>query len=114
MDAYRIPLEEAVGKCSWCDKTIPDDVPTFGFGGKMKHGIDLSEFEGGAVRMLLLTQEKQVIAIVPTADSEAKRDGKDVMFMVCSEKCGLEMKAALEKEAVSLDDLFQRIDPLHN
>ena len=51
--------------------------------------------------------------MVTSEDSEAKRDGNDVMFLVCSEECGKEMKAALEEEK-SLGDIFQGIQGLRN
>ena len=40
MDAFQVPTEEAMGKCSWCGKVIPDDTPVFGFGGKKRPGAD--------------------------------------------------------------------------
>ena len=114
MDARQVPTEEAMGKCSWCGKMIPDDSPVFGFGGKKRPGVDVSEFEGGAIRIFLVTQDRSVIAAVTAADSEARQDGYEFMFMVCSEKCGFEMKAALEYEATLGDALFQQIDNLKN
>jgi len=50
--------------------------------------MSVSEFEGGAIRVSLGSQDRHVIAIVPAADSEARQDGYDFMFMVCSEICG--------------------------
>lgn len=44
--------------------------------------MDVSEFEGGAIRISLSSQDRQVTAIVPTADSEAREDGYDFVFMV--------------------------------
>ena len=114
MDACRVPSEEAIGKCSWCGQSIPDDTPVFGFGGKKRPGADVSEFEGGAIRISLVTQDRDVIAIVPGADSEARQDGYEFMFMVCSEVCGSEMKATLEDEASLGDALFGEIDSTQN
>jgi len=114
MDAFQVPPEEAMGKCSWCGKAIPDDTPVFGFGGKKRPGADVSEFEGGAIRIFLITQDRSVVATVTAADSEARQDGYEFMFMVCSEECGFEMKAALEDEAALGDALFQQIDNLKN
>jgi hypothetical protein len=79
---------------------IGEDSPVFGIGGKTLPGIDLSQFEGGAMRMGLLTLDRDVVVIVPSADSDAKREGKDVLFMTCSERCGRELKAVLREETV--------------
>ena len=114
MDACRVPSEEAIGKCSWCGKPIPDDTPVFGLSGKKRPGMDVSEFEGGAIRISLVSQDRHVIAIVPAADSEARQDGYDFMFMVCSEICGFDMKATLEDEIALGDALFGEIDSMQN
>jgi hypothetical protein len=79
---------------------IGEDSPVFGIGGKTRPGIDLSQFEGGAMRMGLLTLDRDVVVIVPSVDSEAKREGKDVLFMTCSERCGRELKGVLKEETV--------------
>ena len=72
----------------------------FAIGGKTRPGVDLSQFEGAAMRMRLLTLDRDVVVIVPSRDSDAKRDGKDVLFMTCSERCGRELKAVLKEETV--------------
>ena len=36
--------------------------------------------------------------MVTTGNSEAKQDGKDLMFMTCSKRCVKALKHALEKE----------------
>jgi len=114
MDACQVPIEEAIGKCSWCGKVIPDDSPVFGFGAMKRPGADVSEFEGEAIRIFLVTQDRSVIATVTAADSEARQDGYEFMFMVCSEKCGFEMKSVLEDEVALGDTFFQQIDNLKN
>jgi hypothetical protein len=40
--------------------------------------------------------------------SEAKSDGKDGMFLVCSEACGKKLKNVLEKE-ISLGKMFNTV-----
>ncbi|MBS3761782.1 MAG: hypothetical protein KGZ25_00640 [Planctomycetes bacterium] len=46
-DLVRVSPEEAGSACAWCGKTIPDGVPVFAMGGKLRAGADLSEYEGG-------------------------------------------------------------------
>ncbi len=79
----------------------------------MRPGIDLSEYEGQTIELTLVTKDRSVPMMVTSKASVAKRDGIDVMFMVCSEKCGKEMKAALEEEK-ELGDILDRIRSLRN
>jgi len=112
--AFRVSEEEAMSRCSWCGQSIPEDTPVFGFGGKTRPGVDMAEFEGATIRISLVTQDRTVMAIVPTADSHARLDGHDFMFMVCSETCGSEMKAVLDAEIAFGDALVEDIDRIEN
>ncbi|MFP4027391.1 MAG: hypothetical protein ACLFWL_06335 [Candidatus Brocadiia bacterium] len=109
-DLVRVSPEEAGRACAWCGKTIADNTPVFGMGGKLRPGADLSEFEGAGVRMELVTEDRSVIAIVPPPDSDAARDGYDFMFMVCSEACGAELKRTLDAERELGDALFEKVN----
>jgi len=42
--------------------------------------------------------------IVTTADSEAKKDGSDAKFALCSEKCGKKMKETLNREITTIKE----------
>lgn len=90
--------------CAWCNKRIPKDHEVFGLGIKVREGIDLSDKEGKTISLFLVRKNKTVPANVVTSDSEAKRDGKDIMFMTCSQSCAESLKAALQKEK----DIFGR------
>ncbi|OHB79967.1 MAG: hypothetical protein A2Z25_08375 [Planctomycetes bacterium RBG_16_55_9] len=79
---------------------------------KKRPGMDLSEFEGEGIRITLVTEKRDVIAIVPPADSEARRNGQDMMFLVCSEACGTEMKAVMANEVSLGDALFGQIESM--
>ncbi|NIO05998.1 MAG: hypothetical protein GTN74_15780 [Proteobacteria bacterium] len=83
----------------------------FGFGGKARPGVDLSEYEGKAIEITIVTISKRVPMIVTSADSEAKRKGKDSMFMVCSEECSKDAKAAPEED-ISVGRMFEGIQGL--
>ena len=111
MKARRISDEEALGKCAWCDKKITEDIEVFGFGATIRPDADLSNYEGEAIALPIVTEDRSVPMLVTSEGSEAKRDGNDVMFMVCSEKCGKDMKFALEVEK-SLGDIFEGIKEL--
>ena len=111
MEVHIISDEEALGKCAWCRNQISDDIEIFAFGAKIQPGADLSDYEGEAIQLMIVSEDRFVPMMVTSEGSEAKIDGNDVMFLVCSEKCGIKMKTALEREK-SLGDLFQRMQPL--
>jgi hypothetical protein len=89
--------------CAWCGKTIPDGTECFGMGGKAKVGALLRKHQGRAIIMLIGNRE--VPCIVATRDSQAKKDGKDFIFALCSEQCGRELKATFLAEVDAAEDL---------
>ena len=114
MKAKRVPAKKALGRCSWCGKRIKDDAPVFGFGGRKRPGIDLREYEGSAILISLATVSKEVTCMVTAADSPAKADGKDFMFMICSEGCADEMKSVMDAEAALGNALFGDLEEMGN
>ena len=110
MEYYIIPDKEALGQCAWCQGKIDEFVEVFGFGSKFKPGVDLSKFESHCIQVDLISKEKPVYMMVTITGSEAKNDGNDGMFLVCSESCGIKLKTALEKE-IATGKLFESVQP---
>jgi len=108
MDYYIIPDEEALGQCAACKETINEMTEVFGLGAKLKPGVDLSEFESHCIEIDLLSEDKSVYMMVTVPGSEAKNDGKDGMFLVCSESCSAILKKILEKE-ITLGKMFDSV-----
>ncbi|MEE4314518.1 MAG: hypothetical protein V2J11_08450, partial [Desulfofustis sp.] len=106
--------KKALGRCSWCGKKIKAGAPVYGFGGRKRLGIDLTEYQGSAILISLITVPKEVICMVTTPDSPAKADGKDFMFMVCSETCAEEMKSVMEADAALGNALFGGLERINN
>ncbi|MFD1738705.1 hypothetical protein ACFSCX_19500 [Bacillus salitolerans] len=79
-------------------KKIKDNNPVFGLCVKFAEGIDYSESEGTIIQVGLRTRNTSVPMIVTARDSEAKIQGTDGIFAICSEKCGTKMKNTLENE----------------
>ena len=100
-----IPDREALSKCAWCHSSISDDMEVFGAGAKLKPDVDLSEYENHCIQIELVSQDKPLYMMVTAQGSEAKRDGKDCMFLLCSEECGIKLKNVLDKE-ISLAKLI--------
>jgi len=99
MEFNIIPDKEALRKCVWCQNPINDEMEVFAFGAKLKPNIDLSEYESHCIQIGQVSEEKPIYMMVTAAGSEAKNEGKDGMFLVCSEVCGKKLKKILEKEA---------------
>lgn len=90
-----------VTTCAWCGKGIPEDTEVFSIGAKARPGVDLKDQEGSIIPLPLHLVRKIVPAMIPTSDSEAKKDGYDMVFMVCSRSCGEALRQALDEEGES-------------
>jgi len=108
MEVKIIPDEEALSSCAWCHGYISDDMEVFGAGAKLKPNVDLSEYESHCIQIGLISEERPIYMMVTAQGSDAKKDGKDGMFLFCSEECGEKLKDVLEKE-ISLGEMFKTI-----
>ena len=101
MEFNIIPDKEAMSKCAWCQNHISEDREVFGAGAKLKPDVDLSVYENHCIQIGLVSEEKPIYMMVTAQGSEAKKNGKDCMFLLCSEECGKKLKSVLEKEISS-------------
>ncbi|WP_100009886.1 hypothetical protein [Lentibacillus sediminis] len=85
-------------RCAWCMRKIAENQPLYAINVKFAEGIDNSDREGEIVQIYLSSRKTSVPMIVTTADSEAKKNGQDGLFTLCSRECGDKMKKSLEKE----------------
>jgi hypothetical protein len=85
-------------RCSWCMKKIKDDRECFGLSVKFVEGVDFKKEEGTITSVFLLSRNTSVPMIVVAEDSEAKKQGQDGIFVLCSDKCGLKMKKTINEE----------------
>ena len=108
MEYYIIPDKEALGQCAVCRSNINELTEVFGLGVKLKPEADLSEFESHCVEIDLVSEETPVYMMVTKQGSEAKKDGKDGMLLVCSLSCGKKLKNVLEKE-ISVGKIFETV-----
>ena len=100
-----IPDKDALSQCAWCQNHISDDTEVFGVGAKLKPDIDLSEYESHCIQISLVSEEKPFYMMVTAQGSEAKKEGKDGLFLLCSEACGEKLKNVLAKE-ISIGEMF--------
>ncbi len=85
-------------RCSWCMKKIKEDKECFGLSVKFIDGVDLKQDEGTVKSIFLTSRNTNVPMIVVAADSDAKKQGQDGIFALCSEKCGIKMKSIINEE----------------
>jgi hypothetical protein len=90
--------EETVLTCAWCNKAIEKDAEVFALGAKARKGMNLKRHEGSTIRIPLRHTNRAIPGTVPGRSSEAKKEGNDILFMICSKKCGELLKKALLKE----------------
>ena len=92
-------------KCAFCDKEMSSSEEVFGMGVKLKEGLDYPSEVGRMTLVELPVQDKTYECMVTADNSRAKMEGWDLVFMVCSEKCGGELRGILATE----EDLFEEI-----
>ena len=108
MEYNIIPDEEALSKCAWCHSKINDHSEVLGLGAKLNPNVDLSDYESHCIQIGLVSKERPVYMMVTAQGSEARDNGNDGMFLICSEKCGKKLKGVLEKE-ISLGKMFETV-----
>lgn len=91
-------VKKVLTTCCWCDKRIGGNQEVLALGCKKRPSIDLSKYEGDIMPVTIATIGKTIWAIVPTEESDARRDGKNFMFTLCSDECGIELKETLGQE----------------
>lgn len=101
MEFSIIPDQDALSKCTWCQNHISDYTDAFGIGATLKPKIDLADYQAHCIEISLGAEDKPVCMLVTPEGSEAKADGHDGMFLVCSEPCGKRLKAAVKNEIAS-------------
>ena len=94
----QIDIDDVANTCAWCGKRLPPNTECFALGAKVKASADLRQHEGGVLPMLLSKTNKSIMAIVPTRSSQAKKDGNDLLFSLCSQACARTLKKKLQQE----------------
>jgi len=99
---YRNP-ERVIRVCLWCRERIPPDSEVFSLNAKIRPGVQLREQKG--IDLYVFTADRVVSAIVVANDSQAKREGKDLAFPLCSQDCAESLKMALQTELDLVDSV---------
>ena len=91
-------IQQVMTTCCWCGLKIKDEGPIYAIGCKKRPEVDISKYESKGMPVKISTLGRTIWSIVPPADSDARREGNDFMFTLCSEDCGDKLKESLDKE----------------
>jgi hypothetical protein len=93
-------------KCAWCMRRLKEGKEVYGLNVTFKEGVDYSDKEGTITQIYLNSRNTSVPMIVAANESEAKQNGIDGIFSICSPKCGEKMKQALSKEIETFKEIL--------
>ena len=88
--------ERALSECAWCHTALEEETERFAVGLRHDRPDELAGLEGAPFPIPL--SRGPIVGIVSMPDSEARKERQGVIFTVCSERCGSELKRAFEKE----------------
>ncbi len=92
--------------CAHCGLPLGEGAPCFSIGARLKV-LPFRRPEHGAVYYLPLPSEDRLIpSILVPLDSPAKKDGWDLVFPACCERCAEELRKTLKD---SLSDQLERL-----
>lgn len=92
--------------CSWCKGIMHSEQKAFCVTGKKLPGKDISMYEGQYVPLEVTSREETVMALVTASDSDARKEGIDFLFVVCSMECANELLKALKQD----EDILELIN----
>ena len=96
----KIDVDHPASCCTWCNKSLINEESVLSVNIKAGEGSNFTKFEGQFVSISLSEENKKVYAFVTTEDSQARKDGYDLLFIVCSESCQENLKKALKNETI--------------
>lgn len=94
----RKPVAPDRFECSWCEDEIPEDAEVLAVGARARPEFVSEQLEGQFVDIFLVRRNRTVSAVVVTDDSPAKKEGKDMVFLVCSESCAEALRQSVDRE----------------
>jgi hypothetical protein len=84
--------------CCWCNRLIDEESERFSINTKFQDPKDYEKNAGKIVEFYVPSVDRSIMAFAVTLDSEAKKQGYEVMFMICSESCREELTVAMREE----------------
>ncbi len=91
-------IEDFMHTCAVCKSHIGDEVEVWGLGAKKAKDVDLFAFQGAVMPIIVEETDLVIPAMVALENSDAHKNGEDMVFMTCSQGCAVNLKITLEKE----------------
>lgn len=90
--------------CAWCGKKMSSDSPVYTVAGTFEPGVNFEDKEGTFIPVHLFSTDKILPMFVTPSWSQARQEGKNFIYMLCSEECAWHLRAALieDKENAGL------------
>jgi hypothetical protein len=97
-------MSDGTYRCAYCEKKLHSGAEVFGLGARLKEELEYPGAVGRSMTVELPVQGRELECMVTADGSQARLEGWDLIFMVCSEECGAALKALLQGE-----DLFEEM-----
>ena len=98
-------MQGEVYRCAWCGKRIRSGAAVYGLGVKLREGLEYPGGVGRVTSVELPLHGRSFQCMVTADDSQARLEGWDLIFMLCGEDCGSELREVLREE----EGLFEAI-----
>lgn len=89
-----------IHKCAYCECKLNPVAEVYGLGARLKEELEYPGAVGRSMTVELPIQERELECMVTADGSQARLEGWDIIFVVCSEECGAALKALLEEEGL--------------
>ncbi len=95
MEFNIIPDEDALGHCAWCQASIGEHSEVVGLGVRLNPAVDLSAYRSHCIELAMIGRPEPIYMMVTAEGSEAKQNGQDGMFLLCSQACAERLREQL-------------------
>ncbi len=89
-----------IHKCAHCECRLNPGAEVYGLGARLKEELEYPGAVGRSMTVELPIQGRELECMVTADGSQARLEGWDIIFVVCSEECGAGLKALLEEEGL--------------
>ena len=84
--------------CCWRNREMGEDSERFSINTKFRDSKDYRKNAGKIVEFYVPSADRSIMGFAVTWDSEAKKQGYEIIFGICSERCREELSAVLRED----------------
>lgn len=108
-NSFTPTVEEVMSECAWCKSKVGEEEEVFSVGGQFPDEFDASEYDI-VIPIDVSVKKKNLWALISIDGSESRLRGRDFNFLLCSEKCAIELQMALVRDGKYADPLLEMFD----